>query len=214
MIIVSDAIAFIVLVLWPIIPLWWIPVHGANRHIRRLGIAIYPIVFVLWAICAGLIYMNRLFLLRFHIEFPALIVVLGVIFAIAGILLQLWTLKALSARVITGVPEIINGEKARLITKGPFSIIRHPTYVSHTIFLVGIFLSTGVAATGIVAIIDFFVVALVIIPLEERELLSRFGNEYRVYRSRTPRLIPRIGRKKTIDDETNPTNGINSSKLA
>jgi protein-S-isoprenylcysteine O-methyltransferase Ste14 len=168
----------------------------------------------MWVFSAYLIYTNRIFLLGFHIDFPLTIRVLGAFFAGAGIFLQLWTLKVLTARVITGVPELISGEKASLVIKGPFSFMRHPTYVSHTIFLVGVLLTTGVVSIGIVVIIDFFVVTLIIIPLEENDLLQRFGDEYSQYMSHTPGLFPRIEWKKLTGNKTNPTNSVNSSKLA
>jgi len=211
---VQDTIALIVIMLWPIIPLWWIPVHGANRFIRKPGFVIYPITFVLWAISVYPIYMNRTFLLGFRIDFSVIIRVLGILLAFAGIILQMWVLKSLSARVITGVPEVINGETARLITGGPFSRVRHPTYLSHSLFFIGIFLSTGTMATGFVALIDFIIVALIIVPMEEKELLSRFGDEYRLYMARTPRFLPRMRKQIPKRNEESPTNTINTSKLA
>jgi len=132
----------------------------------------------------------------------------------AGTLLQLWTLKVLTARVITGVPEVINGESARLVVGGPFSRVRHPTYLSHSLFFIGIFLSTGTMATGFVALIDFIIVALIIVPMEEKELLSRFGDEYRLYMARTPRFLPRMRKQIPKRNEESPTNTINTSKLA
>jgi protein-S-isoprenylcysteine O-methyltransferase Ste14 len=191
-----DAIALLLIMLWPIIPLWWIPVHGANKLIKKLGFVIYPIIFVIWAFSAYPIYMNRLFLLGFRIDFSIVIRASGILFAFVGIILQLWALKVLSARVITGVPEIISGGESRLVLRGPFSHVRHPTYLSHTLFFFGIFFSTGILVTGIVALLDFLIVSLIIIPLEENELLQRFGDEYRLYMIRTPRFIPRI-RKQT-----------------
>jgi len=188
----SDLAALILITLWPVIPLWWIPVHGANSLVRKIGIFIYPIVFCLWATCAYLIYVSRGFLLVFRIDFFIPVRVAGILFSCAGIFLQLWTLHVLSTRVITGVPELIDSVKANLVKRGPFSWVRHPTYVSHTFLFIGIFLATGVIATGFVALLDFIIVALVIIPMEEKELLQRFGEEYRVYMTQTPRFIPRL----------------------
>jgi protein-S-isoprenylcysteine O-methyltransferase Ste14 len=139
---------------------------------------------------------------------------LGTLLAFAGIILQLWVLKSLSARVITGVHEVINGETATLVTGGPFSRVRHPTYLSHSLFFIGIFLSTGTMATGFVALIDFIIVALIIVPMEEKELLSRFGDEYRLYMARTPRFLPRMRKQIPKRNEESPTNTINTSKLA
>jgi protein-S-isoprenylcysteine O-methyltransferase Ste14 len=210
----SDAIALIVIMFWPVIPLWWIPVHGANRLIKKLGFAIYPIIFIIWFFIAYLIYMNRAFLLGFPINFSIIIRTVGILLAFVGTILQLWALKTLSARVITGVPEVINGETARLVVEGPFSRVRHPTYLSHSLFFIGIFLSTGIMATGFVALIDFIIVALIIVPMEEHELLSRFGDEYRLYMARTPRFFPRMRQKIPKGNEEDLTKTINSSKLA
>lgn len=185
-----GAIALIVIVIWPIIPLWWIPVHGANNLVKKLGFAIYPIIFVLWAFVAYIIYSNRIFLLGFQIDFSIVIRITGILFSCAGFLLQLWALKALTATVMTGIPEIRTNTKGRLVTKGLFSRVRHPTYLSHTLFFTGIFLSTGIMATALITLIDFIVVILIIIPMEEQELLARFGDEYRLYMARTPRFIP------------------------
>jgi protein-S-isoprenylcysteine O-methyltransferase Ste14 len=199
---IPDALAFLVVILWPIIPLWWIPVHGANKLVKKLGFAIYPIIFVVWFFIAYLIYSNRVFLLEFHIDFSIIIRISGILFVFAGTLLQLWTLKVLTARVITGVPELRNGAETQLVTTGPFSRVRHPTYLSHTLFFTGIFLSTGIVATGFVI--------LVIIPMEENELLRRFGDEYRYYMVCIPRFIPRIRGRATKINHTKATDSRNS----
>jgi protein-S-isoprenylcysteine O-methyltransferase Ste14 len=127
------------------------------------------------------------------IDFPLPIRIAGALFSLTGIFIQLWTLKVLTTRVITGVPEFIDGEKAKLSVKGPFSRVRHPTYASHTLILIGLCLVTGGIAVGYVAFVDFLTIILIIIPMEEKELLKRFGDEYRVYMAQTPRLFPRMG---------------------
>lgn len=189
-----DAVAFLVILFWPIIPLWWIPVHGANKVVRKIGLLMYPIIGVSWILIAYPIYVNRELLLEYRVDFTIPIRVLGMLCVCAGLFLQVWTLKVLNIKTITGIPEIFERVKARMTIQGPFLYVRHPTYVSHTIFLLGIFLSTGILATGCVALIDFFIVNLIIIPLEEGELLQRFGDEYRSYMKSVPRYIPRLVR--------------------
>jgi protein-S-isoprenylcysteine O-methyltransferase Ste14 len=188
----ADTIALLVVMVWPIIPLWWIPVHGTKKVVKKIGFLIYPIVGVLWIFIAYPIFVNRTFLLGCRIDFSMLIKAGGIFCSCAGVLLQLWALKVMSLRVITGVPEVFNSIKARLTVHGPFSYIRHPTYLSHTLFFLGIFLLTGILATGLVVLVDFLIISFIIVPLEEKELLQRFGNEYRSYMARVPRYIPRL----------------------
>jgi len=88
------------------------------------------------------------------------------------------------------LPEVYIRIKGKLVTEGPFSVVRHPTYFAHTMIFSGVFLITEVVAVGIIALIDFFFIHIIIVPLEEKELLNRFGEDYRVYRERTPRFFP------------------------
>jgi protein-S-isoprenylcysteine O-methyltransferase Ste14 len=53
-------------------------------------------------------------------------------------------------------------------------------------------LFTNYVAAYVLAAIAFPWLYLIIV-LEERELSDRFGDEYRSYQQRVPRLIPRLG---------------------
>lgn len=120
------------------------------------------------------------------------ITIAGIVVLIAGILLHLWTGKLLGFFGLIGLPEISASVKGGLVTKGAFSVVRHPTYLAHTLILLGVFLMTGEIVVGLITVIDFLLVNLAIIPLEERELLGRFGKEYERYRGSVPRYFPRI----------------------
>jgi protein-S-isoprenylcysteine O-methyltransferase Ste14 len=78
-----------------------------------------------------------------------------------------------------------------LVTKGIYSVIRHPSYLG--LFLVS--LGWGLAFRSGVGLV---LTACLIPPLlgriraEEALLLDQFGDEYRAYRSRTSRLIPGV----------------------
>lgn len=49
---------------------------------------------------------------------------------------------------------------------------------------------TGYTGTGVLALLDFLSSYFVITKLEEKELLDRFGNDYRKYRKRVPKFFP------------------------
>lgn len=77
-------------------------------------------------------------------------------------------------------------------TDGPFSIVRHPTYLAHTIMFLGVFLISGVIAVAAITFLDLMLINFVIIPLEDRELESRFGDDYKRYMERVTGFFPRI----------------------
>lgn len=78
-----------------------------------------------------------------------------------------------------------------LVTSGPYRWIRHPLYTTG----IALVLAIGVmAASWFILLFGLTALAsirLVVIPLEERELVTTFGQEYRDYMQRTGRLLPR-----------------------
>ena len=55
--------------------------------------------------------------------------------------------------------------------------------------------STGTGLTVLFALTAFAVLTgIVMIRFEDKELRTRFGDEYAVYRGRVPAVLPRIGR--------------------
>lgn len=145
----------------------------------------------IWLPVVCLTYQHRDFLLHYKINFHVIILTSGVLLLTAGTVMHIWTVKLLGLRGIIGMPEVYEKVPGRFVTTGAFSVVRHPTYLAHTMMLTGVFLATGVISVGIVAGVDFSVVNLIIIPLEEKELSNRFGEEYRDYRDNVPKFFPR-----------------------
>jgi protein-S-isoprenylcysteine O-methyltransferase Ste14 len=127
---------------------------------------------------------------------PAVLNVAGIPLLISGTLLHIWTARLLGIRGITGVPEIFERLKETLVTKGPFAAVRHPTYLAHTLMFFGVFLITGSVSVGIITLLDIVIANIIIIPLEERELTNRFGQDYISYKKKVPsRMIPGIHKR-------------------
>ncbi len=81
-------------------------------------------------------------------------------------------------------------EGRRLVTAGPYKIIRHPLYVAEAIATFGtmiMFLSTG----AVVLVVAQTLLQLARIHYEERVLTKTFP-EYKKYAQHTARLIPRV----------------------
>ncbi len=125
--------------------------------------------------------------------------VLGAISVAAGLVLHAWTAKLLGIKATIGYAELkTQNDKQNLMTSGPFSVVRHPSYVAHTLIFVGIFMITGVIAVGITALADFLIAYFITMELEERELIHRFGNQYREYQMRVPKFFPKIGSRASL----------------
>ena len=79
----------------------------------------------------------------------------------------------------------------KLVTGGPYRLIRHPIYLGEIFF--------GLSIPMILGSLYGFTIMLVPIPMllyririEEKVLVSRFGQEYLDYASKTKKLIPYI----------------------
>jgi len=81
----------------------------------------------------------------------------------------------------------------RLVTGGPYQLVRHPGYLSNLLCLGG---GMGLALSSLVGLgLTLFVVPLVVrrILTEEEMLAAEFGAEYERYRQQTPyRLLPLV----------------------
>ena len=86
----------------------------------------------------------------------------------------------------------IMAEARRMVTNGPYALVRHPLYVCEEIALIGILIQVISPAALIIAITHGLLQFQRI--LNEEKLLRATFPEYEGYAARTPRLIPR-GRK-------------------
>ncbi len=130
------------------------------------------------------------------------IVQLGVPFeialAIATIALGLgsvWiTLAAISTlgEQWSAIAKVVEGH--RLVTEGPYRVVRHPIYTGNF----GLLLATGLAFSHLpallLAILLFWIGAAIRIRTEEKLLSETFGQEFEAYARRVPAVFPRLHR--------------------
>jgi protein-S-isoprenylcysteine O-methyltransferase Ste14 len=88
------------------------------------------------------------------------------------------------------VLRIIEGHE--LVTSGIYRRIRHPMYAAHALWGVAQALLLKNWIAGPSMLVFFIPLYLLRVPLEERMMLERFGDEYMSYMRRTGRLIPRL----------------------
>jgi protein-S-isoprenylcysteine O-methyltransferase Ste14 len=100
-----------------------------------------------------------------------------------------WVLRTLGRNVSETV---LTKSRHELVTRGPYRWIRHPLYTT----AIGLFLALGLIAANwfvlLCALIALASIRLVVVPLEERQLLARFGSEYGQYMRTTGAMLPRL----------------------
>ena len=124
-------------------------------------------------------------LLPFYIAIP-----LGIIVVILGILIRRPS-GGFDADIDTYL-YLMFPENGRLVSGGMYQYIRNPRYLSRGFMAVGL----GIVANNILAIIVGFIHFLAFCSLiltEDKELIRRFGDDFKEYRKRVPALFPKFG---------------------
>lgn len=81
-------------------------------------------------------------------------------------------------------------EAAKLKTDGLYRFVRHPSYLGILLILTGFALEMNSLYSFLVLVIPVFIAVNYRIKVEERVLISEFGDSYQTYRLRVKKLIP------------------------
>jgi len=124
---------------------------------------------------------------------------LGSAWRIAAILLVLLgTLLSIYVLAWLGRSFSIVPQSRRLVTKGPYAIVRHPLYVCEEIATIGIAL-VCISPLAVLILIVQWLFQLRRMTNEERVLRSSFA-EYAAYAAQTPRVVPVLFRQRRWSD--------------
>ena len=94
----------------------------------------------------------------------------------------------------------IEGNKlGKIISEGPYSIMRNPLYVFSLILLLGYCFAIQSIIVASLSIILFALIYMPTIYNEERRLLSVHDEGYKSYYERTPRFIPKFRLYKEVE---------------
>jgi protein-S-isoprenylcysteine O-methyltransferase Ste14 len=115
---------------------------------------------------------------------------LGWLPLVMGVGLMLWCWYDFATRG-RGTPAPYDPPE-KLVTSGPYRVVRNPMYVAGVTFLIGLAIVTG--APGLVAYAAMFWLAasLFVLAYEEPALRHRFGADYEEYRRSVPSWVPRF----------------------
>lgn len=99
-----------------------------------------------------------------------------------------------AALVADGWRRVHKGRREeRLVTDGVYARVRHPQYTGLFLIVFG----EGIVHWPTIVSVAAFPIIVVAYTLlsykEERQMLEKFGDEYRAYRRRVPMFVPRLG---------------------
>jgi protein-S-isoprenylcysteine O-methyltransferase Ste14 len=111
----------------------------------------------------------------------------GVFLMLLGILVRQWAIAVLGRFFSLHVRVV---EDHRVVDKGPYRLVRHPSYTGLLITFIGLSLAVQSLGALLVLLAIFFVSYGYRMKVEEKALLSELGDNYANYMKRTKRIIP------------------------
>jgi len=111
---------------------------------------------------------------------------MGILLIVFGIVLNLWTDSLFKKKQTTVKPHEVPNF---FIDYGPFKISRHPMYLGMFSILLGTAIFLGSISSLISSILFIIIIESMFIPMEEKNLEKKFGNEYIDYKKRVRRWI-------------------------
>lgn len=122
-------------------------------------------------------------------SYPASQCIIGFILMFSGILFRAWSVYSLGQLLASNDQ---SKPIQRIVTFGPFSLVRFPYYFGGYLAAVGSAMFMQVSYALILTMIILFLAYMYRISVEEKALIREFGDEYERYMSRTKKFLPFI----------------------
>jgi protein-S-isoprenylcysteine O-methyltransferase Ste14 len=130
------------------------------------------------------------------VALPTWLRAVGAGMTLAAIPAAWWVFRSIGRNVSE---TILTKSDHQLVTIGPYRWIRHPLYATGGLLLLGVGLATVNGLVLGLAMIAVLAIRIFVVPMEERELHTRFGRAYEDYTRATGGMLPRLG--KAAGDE-------------
>lgn len=109
------------------------------------------------------------------------------VLALAAVALFSWSVRHLGVHF--RIQAVVTGDH-RLVTEGPYRLVRHPIYASLLLMLVSNALLAARWESALAALALFIAGTEIRVRVEERLLASRLPADFAAYRARVPAYIP------------------------
>jgi protein-S-isoprenylcysteine O-methyltransferase Ste14 len=184
-------LAWLACVVYSTIPAYWLAIHPFApfwRAQRRNPFALLvPLWIALWIVVTLVTAPWR----QVQVYYAPAAWLLGVVLFALGIWIYRLAGTGFSWSQLGGLPEIrvSNASQSPLAVTGIRAHVRHPIYLAHLLEMLAWSLGSGLAVCIVLTAVAITTAAWMI-ALEDRELESRFGEDYRRYKVNVPAIIP------------------------
>ncbi|CAN5489151.1 phosphatidylethanolamine N-methyltransferase family protein [soil metagenome] len=113
----------------------------------------------------------------------------GVALFVAGLFLRWWAIITLG-RFFT--VDVSIEKDHEVVERGPFRLVRHPSYTGVLLAFVGFALTLGNWVAGLVVLLPIALAFNYRMKVEEEALSAALGSRYTDYMKRTKRLVPLV----------------------
>src|SRR6267154_193992 len=169
------------------IPIYWLILHPLNSFWRkRVRTAFWIAGLTAWTIGGVLLWIYRGLLLA-SARPSWFIIAAGIVLIGVEIYLFIRVERELGSRRLVGHAELTG--TGEIFTGGIYKHVRHPRYTGMFCAVLGAALIAGTPRLWAILAL-WWILALIVIRLEERELAARFGPAYAAYRKRVPAFLP------------------------
>ena len=172
------------------VPIYWLVLHGGIAFWRRRDRGRLPYwvaVGAAWGVGGWLLYhflRPQLFAAK---DRPAWAIATGATLMLADVAIFAIAESELGGRRLVGQAELT--AKGDLAVRGLYAHVRHPRYLGMMLGVLGSCVLAGSPQLWVIAVV-WWIAALGIIRIEERELRERFGAAYEAYAEQVPALLP------------------------
>ncbi len=162
--------------------------HGKGKTAKDRGTRYYNFIAIAVGLTlAGFLSGDSVFFFPWGRNYVAFCV--GFAIMLLSLSLRIWAIATLGSSFRTTVETHQNQEVVR---KGPYRVVRHPSYTGLLFACVGYGIATQNWLSLLLAVGLPVAALLYRIHVEETELLSSLGSDYKNYKRNTKKLIPWI----------------------
>ncbi|MGL5416378.1 MAG: methyltransferase family protein [Clostridium sp.] len=158
--------------------------RNSEKKIEKDGGSFYVIIFCTWFIVA----------LNFYTKIEQRLLIsifqyIGVIMMLIGIIIRVYSVKLLDKAFTL---HVCTGDNQKIIKRGIYKLVRHPAYLGSVITMIGMSMALRNEINLAITIIILILMYGYRIKIEEKALISRFGEDYLEYKKETRFIIPKI----------------------